>query len=127
MRSPPFGEETVMKRLVLVTLIALVVTVGLVAPASAIIFGFPDGNVSAVLPAGPAGTHVNLFWNLAGDPDIFVFNVDAFANPLLVPVLGPPAGAYWVNFVGFDGLGRFVFDVYANQGAGFFFVMRWIP
>jgi hypothetical protein len=117
-----------MKRLFLVWLAVIGATVGQIASVSADVIGqFPDGSVAGVLPAGPFGAHVNLFWDVSGDRDLFVFNADAAANPLLVPVLGLPALAYWLNFLGVDGAGRLVFDVYATQGAGFFFVMRWSP
>lgn len=82
---------------------------------------YPDRSISIVWNLG-GGVHVNIFWDIPGDNDIFVHNVNFFGNFVSLSVAGFPSGlAYWCDFRGLVGP-QMLFDVWVNQGFGFFFV-----
>jgi hypothetical protein len=85
---------------------------------------FPDGRLGIELNAG-FGLHVAVFWDVPDDFDILTFHANATGGPLTASVGGLPAGiAYWLDFLGSDQFGRFIFDVYVqtSPGGSFFFV-----
>ena len=111
------------KAVCVAALIALLL--GATVPASAdFTIVFPDGSRGIELNAG-FGLHAAVFWDIPGDFDIFTFHANAVSSPLTASVGGLPFGiAYWLNFLGTDQFGRFVFDVFVKTslGGGFFFV-----
>jgi hypothetical protein len=108
---------------VLLLMAMMVVLLAIAPPASAdYSVTFPDGSQALEMSEG-FGLSLSAFLDVPGDFDIFVFTGDTAANPLFVSLFGSPAGfAYWFNFTGRDAFGRLVFDVFVNQGTGFFFV-----
>ena len=82
---------------------------------------YPDSSFSQVIDLG-GGIHANIFFDFAGDNDIFTHHVNTFGNFWFLSLAGFPSGlAYWADFRGFFG-SRMLFDVWVNQGFGFFFV-----
>jgi hypothetical protein len=106
----------------LVAVVALTLTIA--SPASAdFSVTYPDGSLGFEINLG-FGLHAAAIWDLPGTRDIFVISANAVSNPLLVSFFGSSGFAYWLAFQGFDASGSSVFDVYSNQGDGFFFVTR---
>jgi hypothetical protein len=103
----------------------VVLTLTIASPASAdFSVIYPDGSLGFEINLG-FGLHAAAFWDIPGTRDIFVTSADAVSNPLPVPFFPGASGfAYWLKFLFFDELGRAVFDVYIDQGAGFFLVTR---
>jgi len=103
----------------------VVLTLTIASPASAdFSVTYPDGSLGFEINLG-VGLHAAAFWDIPGDSDIFVISANATSNPLFVSFFPGASGfAYWLDFRGIDEFGRAVFDVYTNQGAGFFFVTR---
>ena len=105
-------------------LIALLCAIA--SPASAdFTVVFPDGRRGIELNAG-FGFHVAAFWDMCDfcDFDILTFHANATGGPLTASVGGLPFGiAYWLDFLGTDTFGRFVFDVFVQTslGGNFFF------
>jgi hypothetical protein len=109
---------------VLLLMAMMVVLLAIAPPASAdYSVTFPDGSLAMDTSLG-FGLHFALLLDVPGDFDVFAFTGNEAANPLFVSLLaGAPAGfAYWLDFQGTDAFGRLIFDVFVNQGAGFFFV-----
>ena len=105
--------------------VVVVLTLTIASPASAdFTVTYPDGSLGFEINLG-FGLHAAAFWNIPGDYDIFVISANAVSNPWPVSFFAGASGfAYWLDFLFFDAFGRYVFDVYVNQGAGFFFVTR---
>ena len=103
----------------------VVLTLTIASPASAdFSITYPDGSLGFEINLG-FGLHAAVFWDVPGDFDIFVISANGASNPLLVSFFAGASGfAYWLDFLGSDGFGRYVFDVYTNRGSGFFFVTR---
>jgi hypothetical protein len=83
---------------------------------------YPDDTLGIEMNLG-LGIHAAVFWDVPGDFDIFTFHANQVGNPLFASLGGLPSGiAYWLNFVGTDQFGRFVFDVFVKTslGGGFF-------
>ena len=101
----------------------VVLTLTIASPASAdFSVIYPDGSLGFEINLG-FGLHAAAVWDIPGDRDIFVISANAVSNPLLVSFFAGASGfAYWLDFLGFDRFGGAVFDVYTNQGTGFFFV-----
>src|SRR5262245_21219891 len=108
-----------------VALLAAVVilTLTLASPASAdFSVTYPDESLGFEIKLG-SGLHAAVFCDLPVGSGLFIISANAVSNPLLVSFFAGASGfAYWLNFLGFDGFGRAIYDVYINQGAGFFFV-----
>jgi hypothetical protein len=107
-----------------VALLMVVVAVGLLLSlptAARADFGvaYPDGAVAYALNFGPGLNVVALINNLG---DIFTIHSDGFSNPVLVSLAGFPAARAILLF--FQGVtaGRSEYDLYVDQGFGFFFV-----
>ena len=98
---------------------------GIAPPASAdFSVVFPDQSQGIELNLG-FGLHAAVFWDIPGDFDIFTFHANAVGGSLLASFEGFPFGiAYWLNFLGTDRFGRFVFEVFVKTslGSGFFSV-----
>jgi hypothetical protein len=105
-----------------VTFVA-VLLLGTARPVSAdFVVDFPDGNQSFDIDLGE-GVHLAAFWDKAGDFDIFTWQGDAVSDPVAVSILGAPAAfAYFLQFQGTTPSGGLVFNMFADQGGGFFFV-----
>lgn len=102
----------------------VVLTLTIASPASAdFSVTYPDGSFGFEINLG-FGLHAAAFWDIPGDGDIFIFSANAVSNPLLAAFAGGLGFAYWLDFRFVDAFGRAVYDVYANQGTGFFFVTR---
>ena len=102
----------------------VVLTLTIASPASAdFSVTYPDGSLGFEINLG-FGLHAAAFWDILGDYDIFVISANAVSDPLLASFLGGLGFAYWLDFRFVDVSGRAVFDVYTNQGFGFFFVTR---
>jgi hypothetical protein len=81
---------------------------------------YPDGAVAYAINFGP-GLNVVALINQFGD--IFTVHSDGFSNPVLVSLAGfPAARAILLFFQGVTPTGRSEYDLYVDQGAGFFFV-----
>jgi len=110
-----------------VALLAAVVVLMLMiaSPASAdFSVTYPDGSIGFEINLG-FGLHAAAFWDIPSDFDIFVISANAVSTPLPASFFAGVSGfAYWLDFQFIDAFGRAVFDVYVNQGAGFFFVTR---
>ena len=77
--------------------------------------GGPDNSRSQALHIG-TGQYAFIFFDLAGDNDIFVHPINAFANPLLLIVNDTFTGyALWLDFEGFNG-NRLQYGVYTCAG-----------
>lgn len=62
--------------------------------------------------------------DVPGDFDLFTHHVNTFGNLVFLSLQGFPSGfAYWADFRGTVG-SRLLFDVFVNQGSGFFFVSQ---
>jgi hypothetical protein len=81
---------------------------------------YPDGSVAFALNFGP-GLNVVALIDAFGN--ISTIHSDGFSNPVLVSLAGfPPSRAMWLNFLEFTEDGRAEYDLYIDQGSGFFFV-----
>lgn len=77
--------------------------------------GGPDTSRSQALHIG-VGQYAFIFYDLAGDADIFVHPINAFANPLLLVVNDTFVGfALWLDFEGFTA-GYMQYGVYTCAG-----------
>lgn len=79
--------------------------------------GGPDNSRSQALNIG-TGQYAFIFFDLAGDNDIFVHPINALANPLLVVVNSNSAFtgfALWLDFEGFNS-GFLQYGVYTCTG-----------
>lgn len=118
-----------MKRFKQVVL-SLTLALLLVAPASADFnWNYPDGSFANIQASGGGTRHLVVFfdWAVTGDLDVFAL----YTTHTSLPVLGsasvgstqlPTAFAYWLDFRGTSG-GFLMYDVYADQGVGFFYVV----
>ena len=106
-------------------LLMVVVAVGLLLSlptAARADFGvaYPDGAVAYAINFDPG---LNVVALINGFGDIFTMHSDGFSDPVLVSLAGFPASrAMWLFFVGFTPAGRSEYDLYVDQGSGFFFV-----
>lgn len=109
--------------------LSLTLTLLLVVPVANANFqwGYPDGSFSQVIAIGGAG-HAFVFGDFAGSGDLDIFTVQtshgsAPLSAALVAggVLFPSAFAYWLDFTG-TVAGFLRYDVFADQGFGFFYV-----
>jgi len=111
-----------MKSKVVLVAAMIALLFGLASPASAdFTIVYPDGSLGIDIDLG-FDQHAAVFWD--ANFHIFTFHASA-ANPFSVSLGGLPAGiAYYLFFVGTDGFGRSVFDVYRETtlGGSFFFV-----
>jgi hypothetical protein len=81
---------------------------------------YPDGAVAYAIHLGPGLTVVALINDLG---DIFTIHSDGFSDPVLVSLAGFPASrAMFLFFLGSTPDGRSEYDLYVDQGSGFFFV-----
>jgi hypothetical protein len=81
---------------------------------------YPDGAVAYAINVGPGFTVVALINDLG---DIFTIHSDGFSDPVLVSLAGfPPARALFLFFLGVTPEGHSEYDLYVDQGSGFFFV-----
>jgi hypothetical protein len=81
---------------------------------------YPDGAVAYAINFGP-GLNVVALINDFGD--IFTMHSDGFSNPVLVSVAGfPVSRAILLFFIGVTPEGPSEYDLYVDQGSGFFFV-----
>jgi hypothetical protein len=111
------------------TLSVLIVAAGLVLSLPPVVradFGveYPDG-AQAVAISLDLGYNLVALLNAAGtDPDIYTIHLDGASRPVPVHLNGdlPDGFAWWLKFVRFNRFGRGVYDVYVDQGGGFFFV-----
>lgn len=77
--------------------------------------GGPDNSRSQALNIG-VGQYAFLFYDLAGDNDIFVHPINAAANPLFLIVNNTFTGyALWLDFEGFNS-GYLQYGVYTCAG-----------
>ncbi len=81
---------------------------------------YPDSSRSFAFNLG-FGLNAFLFWDLAGDADIFIHPANASGNffPIQLDALTPGL-AYWLDFIGFSGP-FMVFNVFVTTGGPFFF------
>ena len=81
---------------------------------------YPDGAVAYAISFDPGLNVVALINDLG---DIFTIHSDGFSDPVLVSLAGFPASrAMFLFFLGFTPAGRSEYDLYVDQGSGFFFV-----
>ena len=81
---------------------------------------YPDGSVAYAINFAP-GLNVVAVINTFGD--IYTMHSDGFSNPVLVSLAGFPASrAIFLFFLGSTPDGRSEYDLYVDQGSGFFFV-----
>jgi len=81
---------------------------------------YPDDLVAFAINIDP-GLNVVALINTFGD--IYTIHSDRFSNPVLVSVAGfPAARAMFLFFQGVTPAGRAQYDLYVDQGSGFFFV-----
>jgi hypothetical protein len=108
--------------------LSLTLALLLAAPAVNANFGwdYPDGSFAQVIAVGGTG-HAFVFGDFAGsgDLDIFVLNSTHSSTPLFAFLVAggtPLSGAYalWLDFRGFSGV-FLRYDVYVDQGFGFFY------
>ncbi len=87
---------------------------------------FPDGNRSAFTMSLNSGLTVAVVFQDAGDPDLYLIHTDTFGNSPVFPVAPnlPTARALWFHFVGFNGAGRPVYQLWADQFGVFLFLMN---
>ena len=105
----------------LMAVVMAVLLLSLPTPARAD-FGvaYPDDSVGYALNFGP-GLNVIALINSFGD--IFTMHSDGFSNPVFVSLSGFPASrAMFLFFQGVTPAGRAQYDLYVDQGSGFFFV-----
>jgi hypothetical protein len=122
--TPKEGRIRAVKHGVLLLTGMMVILGLLAAPASAdFTVAFPDETAGLEINEG-FGLHLAAV--IASDLNISAFAANATGNPLFLPAVagGPAAFAFWLSFQGFNVFGESVYDVYANQGFGFFFVTR---
>ncbi len=106
-------------------LLMVVVAVGLLlslptAARADFAAAYPDGTVAYAISFGP-GINVVALINDFGD--IFTMHSDGFSNPVLVSLAGLPVSrAMLLFFIGFTPEGPAAYDLYVDQGSGFFFV-----
>jgi hypothetical protein len=80
---------------------------------------YPDGAVAYAIHFGP-GLNVVALINASGD--ISTMHSDGFSNPVLVSLAGfPAARAIFLFFLDVTPAGA-EYDLYVDQGSGFFFV-----
>ena len=81
---------------------------------------YPDGAVAFALNFGPG---LNVFALINDFGDIFTMHSDGFSNPVLVSLAGfPVSRAMFLFFIGVTPQGPSEYDLYVDQGSGFFFV-----
>jgi hypothetical protein len=105
----------------LIALVVAALVLSLPTPARAdFTLEYPDGSVAYAINFGP-GLNVVALINAFGD--IFTIHSDGFSNPVLVSLAGFPASRAMTLFlVGFTPDGHSQYDLYIDQGFGFFFV-----
>ena len=105
----------------LIAVVVAVLLLSLPTPARAdFSVAYPDGSVAYAINFG-AGLNVVALIN--GFGDIFTIHSDGFSNPVLVSLAGFPASrAMLLFFLEFTPAGRARYDLYVDQGSGFFFV-----
>jgi hypothetical protein len=111
------SEVDMRTNLVVSLLIALCILIG-VGPAAASNVTYPDGSVSQVFNLGN-GAHAFVFFDNAGDNDIFIHAVDFFADLFRVTLNGIPGDALWLDFEGFTGGGLMQYGVYSCLTSSF--------
>jgi hypothetical protein len=105
----------------LMAVVVAVLLLSLPTPARAD-FGvaYPDDSVAYAINFGP-GLNVVALINSFGD--IFTMHSDGFSNPVLVSLSGfPVSRAMFLFFQEVTPAGRARYDLYVDQGSGFFFV-----
>jgi hypothetical protein len=105
--------------LMVVVVTALVLSLPTAARAD---FGvaYPDGSVAYAINFDP-GLNVVAVINTFGD--IYTIHSDGFSDPVLVSLAGFPASrAMHLFFIGPTPDGRSEYDLYVDQGSGFFLV-----
>jgi hypothetical protein len=81
---------------------------------------YPDGSVAYALNFG-AGLNVVALINDFGD--IFTMHSNGFSNPVLVSLSGLPVSrAMFLFFIGGTAEGSLEYELWVDQGSGFFFV-----
>ena len=86
--------------------------------------GYPDNSFALVQAIGATG-HAFIFADFAisGDDDIFTLHTNHSSFPLSASLAGFSSGiGYFLDFLFVNASGFFVYDVYATQGSGYFFV-----
>ena len=81
---------------------------------------YPDGVVAYAINFGPALNVVALINDFG---DIFTMHSDGFSNPVLVSLAGLPVSrAMWLFFLGVTPEGPSEYELWVDQGSGFFLV-----
>ncbi len=81
---------------------------------------YPDGTL-ALIWAEPGG-HAAIFVDIPGDRDIFTIHTTHSSTPNFFSLGYGGAYAYWLNYLYTDTFGDWVYEVYIDQGGGFFLV-----
>ncbi len=82
---------------------------------------YPDGSQSLNQNLG-SGINASIFFDRAGDFDIFTHHTNAIGDFTTLSLEGFPAGiAYFLNFLGTVDT-QLLFDVFVTTGGSFFFV-----
>jgi hypothetical protein len=85
---------------------------------------YPNGVEALAVNLAP-GFNIVAMFNVGADPDILTIHIDGSSNPVPVHLNGLTEGyAWWLKFLGFNQVGRGVYDVYVTQGGDFFLVGR---
>jgi hypothetical protein len=105
--------------LMVVVVTALVLSLPTAARADFAV-AYPDGSVAYAINFDPG---LNVVALINGFGDIFTIHSDGFSDPVLVSLAGFPASrAMFLFFLGSTPDGRSEYDLYVDQGSGFFFV-----
>ena len=105
----------------LMVVVAIGLTLSLPTAARAdFAVAYPDGAVAYAINFGP-GLNVVAFISSFGD--IYTTHSDGFSNPVLVSLSGfPVSRAMFLFFQEVTPAGRARYDLYVDQGSGFFLV-----
>jgi hypothetical protein len=105
--------------LMVVVVVALVLSLPTSARAD-FALAYPDGSVAYAINFGPG---LNVVALISSFGDIFTIHSDGFSDPVIVSLAGFPASrAMFLFFLGVTPAGRSQYDLYVDQGFGFFFV-----
>lgn len=110
-----------MRTSILIGLLVLCCVLVAVGPAAAVDSEvlYPDDSVSLALRIG-SGLYAFVFFDNAGDFDIFIHPIDSFAELLFVSLASTFTGfAFWLDFEGFNG-GFEQYGVYTCPSANSF-------
>jgi hypothetical protein len=94
----------------IIVAICLFIGVGSAAADSRVRYN--DGSFSDAYFLGSSGLSAFVFYDIAGDGDIFIHAINALSNLLPVSVFGVPGYGFWFDFRGSSG-GCLVYDVFS--------------